>query len=75
MPRPRRPLSEITRQMLDEAWEAHLKAEEALRHRDQLALNAAAQGATWREIGAAVGMSPQAAHERYRHQLPARSRA
>ncbi len=31
----------------------------------------AKSGATWREVAAAVGMSPQAAHERYRHQLPA----
>ena len=70
MARPRRVLSATTRQLLDEAWEAHLAAEEVRRRRDELAISAAAHGATWREVGAAVGMSPQAAHERYRHQLP-----
>ena len=71
MAQPRRVLSDITRQLLDEAWEAHLAAEQARRRRDELALAAAANGATWREVGTAVEISPQAAHERYRHQLPA----
>ncbi len=69
MARPRRPLSPETRELLDQAWAAHLESEQARGRRDTLALNAAAQGATWREVGAAVGMSPQAAHERYHHQL------
>lgn len=55
MARPRRQLSETTRQLLDEAWEAHLAVEDARRRRDQLAVHAAAAGATWREVGAAVG--------------------
>jgi hypothetical protein len=67
--RPRRPLTPETRELLDQAWAAHLEAEQARWRRDALALNAAAHGATWREVGAAVGMSPQAAHERYHHQL------
>jgi hypothetical protein len=70
MARPRRVLSDTTRRLLDEAWEAHLAVEEVRRRRDELAVSAATNGATWREVGAAVGMSPQAAHERYRHQLP-----
>jgi hypothetical protein len=69
MGRPRRALSPTVRQLLDEAFEAHLAAEEQLRRRDQLALAAATEGASWREVGAAVAMSPQAAHQRYRHQL------
>ena len=69
MARPRRPLSPQARELLDQAWAAHLEAEQARWRRDALALNAAAHRATWREVGAAVGMSPQAAHERYHHQL------
>jgi hypothetical protein len=69
--RPRRKLSEQARQLLDQAWEAHLEHEQALRRRDQLAIGALQAGATWREIGAAVDMSAQAAHQRYR-QRPAR---
>jgi hypothetical protein len=68
--RPRRLLTPEVRALLDGAWEAQLELEAARRRRDQLALQAAAAGATWREVGAAIAMSPQAAHERYRHQLP-----
>jgi hypothetical protein len=72
--RPRRSLSQETRELLDQAWSAHLEAEQARWRRDALALSAAAQGATWREVGAAVGMSPQAAHERYHHRLQTNQR-
>jgi len=40
--------------------------ERARQRRDELAQQAAQLGASWREIAAAVGMSPQAAHKRYR---------
>ncbi|MBJ7600828.1 hypothetical protein [Candidatus Nephthysia bennettiae] len=66
MPRPRRGLSDQQRAVLDRAWEAQLEAECAARERDELAREAVALGASWREIGAAVGISPQAAHRRYR---------
>ncbi|MFZ0091884.1 MAG: hypothetical protein WAL63_20445 [Solirubrobacteraceae bacterium] len=69
MARPRRVLSDTARQLLDEAWEAHLAAEQARRRRDELAVSAAESGATWREVGAAIGMSAQAAHERLRDRL------
>lgn len=38
----------------------------ARQRRDELAREAAELGASWREIAAAVRMSPQAAHKRYR---------
>ena len=52
--------------MLDRAWEAQLEAERAGQERDELAREAVRLGASWREIAAAVGVSPQAAHRRYR---------
>jgi hypothetical protein len=64
--RPRRPLSDQQRAILDAAWEAQLEMERARQRRDELAQQAAQLGASWREIAAAVGMSPQAAHKRYR---------
>jgi hypothetical protein len=66
VPRPRRPLSDQQRALLERAWEAQLELEHARQQRDELAREAARLGASWREIGAAVGMSPQAAHKRYR---------
>jgi len=51
----------------DRAWEAQLEVERAAQERDELAREAVALGASWREIAAAVGVSPQAAHERYRN--------
>ena len=72
MGRPRRPLDPATRRLLDQTFDAQLQLEDARRRRDQLAIQAAQAGATWREVGAAAGMSAQAAHERYRHQLPDR---
>jgi hypothetical protein len=65
--RPRRPLTDHIRALLDQAFEAQLEGEDARRRRDQHALAAARAGATWREIGAAVAMSPQAARQRYHH--------
>jgi len=52
--------------VLDRAWEAQLVVERATSQRDELAREAAALGASWREIAAAVAVSPQAAHQRYR---------
>lgn len=52
--------------MLDRAWEAQLELDRARQERDELARQAAGLGASWREIAAAVGMSPQVAHKRYR---------
>lgn len=48
--------------------------ERARQRRDELAQQAAQLGASWREIAAAVSMSPQAAHKRYRvvDQAPSR---
>lgn len=66
MSRPRRELSEEQRVVLDRAWEAQLQAERVITERDELAREAVRLGASWREIGAAVGLSPQAAHQRYR---------
>jgi hypothetical protein len=66
VPRPRRPLTGAQRQALDAAWQAQLELEHARRRRDQHAAEAARLGASWREIAAAVRMSPQAAHKRYR---------
>ena len=66
MARPRRQLSQQARELLDQAWEAQLEHEHAVQRRDELAAAAARAGATWREIGAAIGMSAQAAHERLR---------
>jgi len=65
--RPRRELSDEQRTVLDRAWEAQLQAERAGQERDELAREAVALGASWREIAAAVGVSPQAAHQRYRN--------
>jgi len=65
--RPRRELSDQQRVVLDRAWEAQLEVERAAQERDELAREAVALGASWREIAAAVGVSPQAAHERYRN--------
>jgi hypothetical protein len=70
--RPRRKPTDEARRLLDEAWEAQLEHEQALRRRDELAVRAAELGATWREIGAACGMSPQAAHERFKPRLASR---
>ncbi len=67
MARPRRELSDQQRVVLDRAWEAQLEVERAAQERDELAREAVALGASWREIAAAVGVSPQAAHERYRN--------
>jgi hypothetical protein len=66
LPRPRRPLTAAQRVVLDRAWEAQLEMDRARQRRDELAREAAELGASWREIAAAVGMSPQAAHKRYR---------
>ncbi len=52
-------------EVLDRAWEAQLEVERAARARDELAREAVALEASWREIAAAVGVSPQAAHQRY----------
>ncbi len=65
MARPRRELSDEQRAVLDRAWEAQLQAERATQDRDELAREAVRLGASWREIAAAVGVSPQAAHRRY----------
>ncbi|MFZ0043425.1 MAG: hypothetical protein WAK93_19100 [Solirubrobacteraceae bacterium] len=70
MARPRRELTEEQRGVLDRAWEAQLEMEHARQHRDELARHAAELGASWREIAAAVAMSPQAAHQRYRTPRP-----
>ncbi len=59
-------MGEEVRALLDRAWAAHLEHEQALQRRDELAIQAAELGATWREVGAACGMSAQAAHERFR---------
>jgi hypothetical protein len=64
--RPRRQLTTAQRRALDAAWEAQIEMEHARQRRDELACEAARLGASWREIAAAVGMSPQAAHKRYR---------
>jgi len=64
--RPRRELSDAQRAVLDRAWEAQLEVERVGQERDELAREAVALGASWREIAAAVGVSPQAAHRRYR---------
>ncbi len=66
MARPRRELSDQQRAVLDRAWEAQLEVERAASERDELAREAVRLGASWREIAAAVGVSPQAAHQRYR---------
>ncbi len=66
MSRPRRDLSDQQRAVLDRAWEAQLQAERAGQERDELAREAVRLGASWREIAAAIGVSPQAAHQRYR---------
>ncbi|MGI8713937.1 MAG: hypothetical protein ACR2NR_12330 [Solirubrobacteraceae bacterium] len=65
MSRPRRELSDQQRAVLDRAWEAQLEVERAVQARDELAREAVALGASWREIAAAVRVSPQAAHQRY----------
>lgn len=65
MARPKRELSEEVWALLERAWAAHLEHEQALGRRDELAMRAAELGATWREVGAACGMSAQAAHERF----------
>lgn len=70
MGRPRRQLTDQQRELLDQMWEAQLQLEQARQRRDQLARQAAKLGASWREIGAAVGMSPQAAHKRYHTTRP-----
>jgi hypothetical protein len=74
VPRPRRPLTAAQRQALEHAWKAQLELEHARRRRDEHAREAARLGASWREIGAAVAMSPQAAHKRYAHDRPRGSR-
>jgi len=51
--------------VLDRAWEAQLEVQRAVQARDELAREAVALGASWREIAAAVRVSPQAAHQRY----------
>jgi transposase-like protein len=58
MPTPRRRLERIA------ALSARLSAVE--RDRDVAIAEAVAGGATWAEIGRALGVSPQAAHKRYR---------
>ena len=63
--RPRRSLTAEQRELLDRAFEAQLALEHARQTRDRLARQAAELGASWREIAAAVNMSPQAAHKRY----------
>ena len=52
--------------MLDRTREAQLELERVCQERDELAREAVRLGASWREIGAAVGVSSQAAHQRYR---------
>lgn len=52
--------------VLDRAWEAQLEVERAAGERDELAREAVRLGVSWREIAAAVAVSPQAAHRRYR---------
>lgn len=69
--RPRRKLTDEARQLLDQACGAQLEYEQALKRRDELAVRAVELGATWREIGAACGMSAQAAHERFKTRLQA----
>ena len=61
----RRQLSEEVWALLERASAAHLEHEQALQRRDELAVRAAELGAPWREVGAACGMSAQAAHERF----------
>lgn len=51
--------------LLDLASVAH-DAERLRRRTDDLARAARAAGASWDEIGAALGISKQAAHRRYR---------
>jgi hypothetical protein len=65
MARPRRPLTPEAAHLLDAAaiFDAELAA--VLRQRDDYARRALEAGATWREVGAAIGMSPQAAHKRF----------
>jgi hypothetical protein len=74
VPRPRRQLTAAQRRALEHAWQAQLEMEDARRRRDEHASEAAGLGASWREIGAAVAMSPQAAHKRYAHGRPPGSR-
>jgi hypothetical protein len=73
VPRPRRQLTAAQRQALEHAWQAQLEMERARQQRDELAREAARLGASWREIGAAVAMSPQAAHKRYAPGRPPRA--
>ena len=74
MARPRRELSPRARWLLERVWEAQLEHERALKRRDELAVRAVEVGATWREVGAACGMSPQAAHERFNNRVRAGGR-
>jgi hypothetical protein len=73
VPRPRRQLTAAQRQALEHAWQAQLEIERARQQRDEHASEAARLGASWREIGAAVAMSPQAAHKRYARGRPPRA--
>ncbi len=61
-----RAVSDQQRVVLDRAWAAQLRLEEACQRRDELAVEAVRLGASWREIAAVVKMSPEAAQERYR---------
>ena len=65
MARPRRPLTDEARELLDAAAQLDADLAVVLRQRDELARQALAAGATLREVGAAIGMSPQAAHTRF----------
>ncbi len=65
MARPRRPLTPEATRLLDAAAEFHADLAAVVRQRDELAQRALTAGATWREVGAAIGMSPQAAHKRF----------
>jgi hypothetical protein len=65
MARTRRLLTPEATRLLDAAAEADAELAVVLRQRDDYARRALGAGATLREVGAAIGMSPQAAHKRF----------
>ncbi len=65
MPRTRRPLTPEAARLLDRAAEADADIGMAILKRDGYARAALAAGASWREVGAALCISPQAAHKRF----------
>ena len=71
MGRPRRELTDAQEDVLNEIEQAAALIRRTTADRDHLVRVAVEMSVSWREIGAALCISPQAAHERYGPSSPA----